>query len=126
MEWIFRSKSMHDARSSRAEFMRVLRERASAKSDLGAAELIFGELIGNVVQHAPGPVHVRLEWRGKSAVLSVHDEAEPFTPRFQLPADPMQEHGRGLYIARALATSFHVTHVSGDGTKVTVGLPVWR
>jgi anti-sigma regulatory factor (Ser/Thr protein kinase) len=126
MEWNFRSKSMRDARTSRAEFMRALRSDANAKSDLGAAELIFGELIGNVVQHAPGPVRVRLDWSGKKAVLSVHDEHAPFTPRFELPADPLQEHGRGLYIARALATSFDVTHISGDGTKVTVGLPVWR
>jgi anti-sigma regulatory factor (Ser/Thr protein kinase) len=126
MEWNFRSKSMHDARSTRAEFMRALRSDASAKSDLAAAELIFGELIGNVVQHAPGPVCVRLDWPGEKALLSVHDEHAPFTPRFRLPADPLAESGRGLYIARALATSFNVTHISGDGTKVTVGLPVWR
>jgi hypothetical protein len=31
-----------------------------------------------------------------------------------------------LFIARTLATSLDVTHLSGDGTKVTVGLPVWR
>ena len=106
--------------------MRALRTAANATSDLAAAELIFGELIGNVVQHAPGPVRVRLDWSGEKAVLSVHDEHAPFTPRFTLPTDPMQENGRGLFIAHTLATSFDVTHISGDGTKVTVGLPVWR
>ncbi len=124
MEWNFRSGSMIDARASRAEFMSALRERATETSDLAAAEMIFGELIGNVVRHAPGPVRVRLEWNGRRAMLSVHDEHAPFKPTFRLPADIMSEHGRGLYIARALATSLDVIHVSGDGTKVSVGLPV--
>lgn len=106
--------------------MCALRTAANTRSDLGAAELIFGELIGNVVQHAPGDVCVRLDWNDKNATLSVHDQHAPFTPRFRLPDDIMQEHGRGLYIARVLSTSFNVTHISGDGTKVTVGLPVWR
>lgn len=124
MEWIFRSGSMLDARTSRAEFMSALRERATETSDLGAAEVIFGELIGNVVRHAPGSVRVRLEWTGRRAMLSVHYEHAPFRPTFRLPDDIMSEHGRGLYIARALATSVDVTHVSGDGTSVQVGLPV--
>jgi len=104
--------------------MRALHERASANSDFAGAELIFGELISNVVRHAPGPVQVRLDWSGKKAILSVHDEHAPFTPRFKLPDDIMAESGRGLYIARAYATSLDVTHIDGDGTKVSVGLPV--
>jgi anti-sigma regulatory factor (Ser/Thr protein kinase) len=126
MEWRFRSGSQTEARNSRAEFMSELRRRASAKSDLAAAELIFGELIGNVVKHAPGAVRVRLDWSGPRAVLSVHDEHAPFTPKFKLPENPMAEGGRGLFIAKALSTSIAVTHIHGDGTKVAVGLPVWR
>lgn len=106
--------------------MTELREFGTTNSDFAGAELIFGELISNVVRHAPGPVRVRLDWNGKKAVLSVHDEAQPFKPRFALPLDPMSESGRGLFIARALATSLDVTHIAGDGTKVSVGLPVWR
>jgi anti-sigma regulatory factor (Ser/Thr protein kinase) len=126
MEWQFGSASSADARRSRREFMTELRESGSTSSDFAGAELIFGELISNVVRHAPGPVRVRLFWNGKRAVLSVHDEAAPFKPKFALPADPMSENGRGLFIARALSTSLDVTHIAGDGTKVSVGLPVWR
>ncbi len=104
--------------------MTALRAGAAEGSDFAAAELIFGELISNVVRHAPGAVRVRLEWSGSKALLSVHDEHAPFTPKFKLPADIMSEHGRGLFIARALATSMDVTHVHGNGTKVSVGLPV--
>jgi anti-sigma regulatory factor (Ser/Thr protein kinase) len=124
MEWNFRSGSVTDARKTRAEFMTALRAGAAEGSDFAAAELIFGELISNVVRHAPGAVRVRLEWSGSKALLSVHDEHAPFTPKFKLPADIMSEHGRGLFIARALATSMDVTHVHGNGTKVSVGLPV--
>ena len=106
--------------------MQALKARATESSDLAGAELIFGELISNVVRHAPGAVCVRLSWNRHKAMLSVHDEHAPFTPKFKLPDDPFAESGRGLYIAKALATSIAVTHINGDGTKVSVGLPVWR
>ena len=126
MEWNFRSGSVAAARESRREFVSELRAQANAQSDLPAAELIFGELIGNVVKHAPGRVSVKLEWNGPKAILSVCDIHAPFKPKFTLPADIMSESGRGLFIAHTLATSVSVTHIRGDGTKISIGLPVWR
>jgi anti-sigma regulatory factor (Ser/Thr protein kinase) len=126
MVWNFRTVSADDAAKSRREFMVLLRSMASAASDFDAAELIFGELVGNVVVHAPGWVTVTLVWKAENPVLIVHDEEKLFSPRFALPDDPLQENGRGLYIVRTLAKSVTIRRVKGDGTKVMATLPVWR
>lgn len=126
MEWSFDSKSVTEAQRTRAQFMDVLHAFATAESDFAAAELIFGELLGNVVRHAPGPVQIRLQWSLGNPTLIVHDEHEAFSPSFTLPDDPFQESGRGLFIVHALAKSVSVYDIEGDGTKVSAVLPVWR
>ena len=44
----------------------------------------------------------------------------------ELPADPMQENGRGLFIVKSLAVSLKFKDIIGDGSKVSVVLPVKR
>ena len=124
MEWRFDSRSEMDAHRLRHEFMDLLRERGTG--DFAAAELVYGELVGNAVRHAPGPVVVRLDWDDVHPVLTVHDEGESFRPTIRLPADPLAEHGRGLYIVRALALSLDVESIDGDGSQVNARLPVRR
>jgi anti-sigma regulatory factor (Ser/Thr protein kinase) len=126
MEWTFDSGSPTQARASRGEFMTVLRRHGANDSDFDAAEVIFGELVGNVVLHAPGPVEVALRWDGEFPVLSVHDEHESFKPNFSLPCNRMQESGRGLFIVASLARAVQVWDIEHDGTMVTVELPVAR
>lgn len=109
----------------RHEFMDLLRARGTG--DFVAAELVWGELVGNAVRHAPGPIDVQLDWKDDNPVLTVHDDGESFQPdKISLPADPLSEHGRGLYIVRALALSLRVEDIAGDGNEVTVRLPVTR
>lgn len=124
MEWRFDSRSEIDAHRMRHEFMDLL--RAGGTGDFPAAELVYGELIGNAVRHAPGPIVVRLDWDDDYPLLSVHDEGESFDVDIRLPEDPMAEHGRGLYIVRALALSFDVRSIAGDGSQVAARLPVHR
>jgi serine/threonine-protein kinase RsbW len=100
--------------------------RAGGTGDFPAAELVCGELVGNAVRHAPGRIVVRLEWDDDYPLLSVHDEGTSFRPDFRLPEDPMSEHGRGLYIVRALALSLDVMDIEGDGSQVLARLPVHR
>lgn len=106
--------------------MSILRRYGADESDFFGAELIFGELLANVVRHAPGPVEVSLDWNADVPVLSVHDEEKPFDPVFELPRNPLQESGRGLFLVKALAKSVVTCHVQNDGTKVIVTLPVRR
>lgn len=93
------------------------------KSALCDSELIFGELVGNVAQHARGPVYVELRRTRSDAVLCVHDDGSGFELNPSLP-DEMCETGRGLYLVSALAKRVTVKRREGRGASVTVTLPV--
>jgi anti-sigma regulatory factor (Ser/Thr protein kinase) len=126
IEWNFDSAAAVRAEIARAEFMAIIKTVSHEQGDLESCELIFGELIGNVVRHAPGPVKIRLDWLAEYPTLRVHDERQPFKPTFGLPEDPLQESGRGLFIVRSLARSVRVEDLVGDGTIVEAVLPVRR
>jgi anti-sigma regulatory factor (Ser/Thr protein kinase) len=95
--------------------------------DVAAAELIFGELLGNVIRHAPGPVEIILDWTGPLPVLHMLDEGPGFVSRRsreRLPTDDWSESGRGLFIINACATAFSVRNRSeGRGTHASATLP---
>ncbi len=124
VEWRFDSRDTPDTGRMRHEFMDLLRERGTG--DFNAAELVWGELVGNAMRHAPGPIDVQLDWNDENPVLTVHDEGASFKPEIRLPADPLSERGRGLYIVNALALSLRVKDFEGDGSQVIARLPVRR
>jgi anti-sigma regulatory factor (Ser/Thr protein kinase) len=70
--------------------------------------LIFGELIGNVVRYAPGPITAMLDVSGPAPVLHVVDEGRGFEFRPRLPADLLSERGRGLFLVTAFAEELSV------------------
>lgn len=110
----------------RRALLAYLRSRAAEGSDLDAAALIFGELVGNVVRHAPGPISVDLAWDGDTAVLRVVDRGPGFdwNGLAKLPS-MFAESGRGLYIASSVAESLEVCRLAGNGTQATARLPVY-
>lgn len=110
----------------RSHFLRFLQTFAASSSDFAAAELIFGELIANVVRYAPGRVAIRVEWQDVYPVLSVQDQGKGFIPTFSLPDDPLAEFGRGLFLVSTLGRGVEVDSHRGRGTTVSVKLPVFR
>jgi anti-sigma regulatory factor (Ser/Thr protein kinase) len=94
------------------------------KCDVDAAELIFGELVANVVRHAHGAVEVRLELAGRAPVLVVRDHGPGlrWVPRGGS-QDPLAECGRGLAIVRRLSRDLAVRPARGGGTVVRAVLP---
>jgi anti-sigma regulatory factor (Ser/Thr protein kinase) len=116
---------------------RVLRERrafrerltalAAPRSDIDAAELIYGELLANTVRYASeGPVEAALEVHdGDPPVLTVRDHGpgfrvDPWPPH----RDPYAESGRGLGLVELLACEVDVGSADGGGTVVRATLPV--
>jgi PAS domain S-box-containing protein len=124
--WAFESVDALAAQSVRSSFVAALAREAADDSDLAAAELIFGELIGNVVRYAPGPIDIDLEWIGAVPVLHVLDRGGGFDLRSTLPEDVMSERGRGLYIVSVLGTDLRADKLPGRGNHVRVVLPVRR
>jgi anti-sigma regulatory factor (Ser/Thr protein kinase) len=125
MKWSFQSIEANGAYEVRHDMLRYLEARAAEGSDLPAALLIFGELVANVVRHAPGPIAVDLFWEDGYGVLRVVDSGPGFdwNGRAELP-ESLAESGRGLYIVHAVAAKFRVRKLPGGGTEATAWLPV--
>jgi two-component system sensor histidine kinase/response regulator len=96
---------------------------------------VVSNLVGNAIEHQPGPVHVRVKDLDGKVVLEVHNEGPPIDIRV-LPAlfEPFRRGeeggaeglGLGLYIVREIARA-HEGSVdatsSCEGTTFTVTLP---
>lgn len=125
MRWRFEAADAGKAYSVRFDLLAHLQAHAAAGSDLEAAALIFGELVGNVVRHAPGPISLELFWDGDTAVLRVIDKGPGFdwNGAAALP-ELFAESGRGLFIAHNAARRLRVRRVAGNGTEATAWLPV--
>jgi anti-sigma regulatory factor (Ser/Thr protein kinase) len=125
--WSFDSSSSASNGARRA-FLACLNSKAGlgAAIDVAAAELIFGELLGNVVRHAPGQVDIVLDWTDVLPVLHVLDRGPGFRSRRKrerLPVDELSESGRGLFIVNACAPVFSVRNRNGRGTHASATLP---
>jgi anti-sigma regulatory factor (Ser/Thr protein kinase) len=93
---------------ARKLFMAFLTGQLARARDLFGVELVFGELVGNVVRHAPGPVDIRLFWTNSGARLEVWDTGEGYEMQPVLPADAMSESHRGLFIVASYADELYV------------------
>jgi anti-sigma regulatory factor (Ser/Thr protein kinase) len=125
MRWSFESADAGRAYSARDGLLAYLESHADGGSDIEAAALIFGELVGNVVRHAPGPIAIDLSWERGVAVLRVTDRGPGYrwNGAARLP-DSTAESGRGLFIVYKVALRLRVSRVRGNGTVATAWLPV--
>jgi anti-sigma regulatory factor (Ser/Thr protein kinase) len=122
--WTFAASNASQALEARTYFLEHLRSSAEGAADLDAAQMIYAELVGNVVRHAPGPIWIGFDWtREHHARLCVRDSGRGFSPRFSLPSDQLSESGRGLAIVAALAETVTVSRDEA-GTLVCAILPV--
>jgi PAS domain S-box-containing protein len=120
--WSFSTENAQAANDARADFVRFLKGKCDDARAIETAEVVFGELVGNVVRHAPGPVDVTLEWKRGGPILHIIDRGTSFEQRQRLPSDPLAEGGRGLFIAGQLSAGLKVSHLSGYGNHVSAHL----
>jgi len=114
--WSFDARDQAATALARAEYREFFAGRRVSSEQAFTAELIFTELLGNVVRYAPGPVEVRLDWNRGNPVLHVFDAGPGFQFVPRLPADVYAEGGRGLYLISALAEDFHVSRRRPKGS----------
>jgi serine phosphatase RsbU (regulator of sigma subunit)/anti-sigma regulatory factor (Ser/Thr protein kinase) len=123
--WQFEAADSRSAYTMRDEYFRSLLRWSQADDEqLSVCGLIFAELIGNAVRHAPGPLSASLEVRGDSIVLHVIDDGPGFDFKPKLPSNLWAESGRGLYLIQRLAQRVVVERLPGRGSHVAVTLPV--
>ncbi len=118
---------MRNRRNTRAaSSWRGCKPRRRRKAISAPSEIIFGELVGNVVRHAPGSIDITLEWEGSRALLHVIDRGKGFTYTPPVEIDLLREEGRGLWLIHQFAVFTSIEYLPGYGTHVTVELPVRR
>lgn len=121
--WTLRAENARAAETARTEFVAHLREAGADPAFASSAELIFGELVGNVVRHAPGPIEIQYENERGAPVLHVIDYGPPFKLNRRQPEDPLSESGRGLYIVSLLSPQVEVERVGDTANCVRAILP---
>jgi anti-sigma regulatory factor (Ser/Thr protein kinase) len=126
LRWSFDSHDAVAAQNARHAFSARLRSGLVPEEDICAAELVFGELVGNVARHAPGPTDVVLDWSGPRPVLHVLDTGPGFEHLACLPSDAMSESGRGLFLVSSLAQELHVSRRPKRGSHARAVLAVRR
>jgi PAS domain S-box-containing protein len=124
--WSFDAEDARAAQHARGDFIARLQAEAHAQSDFAAAEIIFGELVGNVVRHAPGAIDVSLEWSEGRAVLHVIDRGPGFEYTLPQEVDLLSEGGRGLWLCHQFSSRVVIEFLRGYGSHVCAVLPVWR
>jgi anti-sigma regulatory factor (Ser/Thr protein kinase) len=123
--WTFDARDVRSAHVLRTRLLAHLRAQGDRDADYTSAELVVGELVGNVVRHAPGFAEVALDWRGEEPVLHVLDHGPGYEPNSALPS-AASESGRGLFLVSALAREFSVTRRPGRGSHARAVLPIDR
>jgi anti-sigma regulatory factor (Ser/Thr protein kinase) len=106
--WNFTKVDSAGVQRLRREFRDALQARGANVERVEYAELVLGELVGNVARHAPGPLEVILDFSNRRPVLHVIDEGPGFERAPMLPLDLMSESGRGLYIVSQATMEFSV------------------
>jgi anti-sigma regulatory factor (Ser/Thr protein kinase) len=121
--WTFASEDARMAINARTQFVDFLRSIGSADELVNKAELVFGELLGNVVRHAPGPTEISLHLGSDAATLHIIDSGPAFpVNQPHLPADVLSELGRGLFIVQQLAVKVRVERIPDRGNHTIVTL----
>lgn len=124
--WHLHADNPEDALRQRSGFLEALAAEAGPEFDRFAAQLIYTELIGNVMRHARGPVDIQLRCVAGKALLHVFDRGDGFDFEPSLPPTPFQESGRGLFLVSHFAEQLNVRTLVGHGTCVSAVFEVGR
>jgi serine phosphatase RsbU (regulator of sigma subunit)/PAS domain-containing protein/anti-sigma regulatory factor (Ser/Thr protein kinase) len=109
----------------RGKFVAFLARLGFTPEACANAELVFGELVGNVLRHTnhTGDVEIAVNNLGSDAVLHVIDNGGGFNHISRLPHDPYAEDGRGLFLIAALTEDFTVSQRPSGGSHARAVLP---
>lgn len=124
-EWRFHASDAQAAHVARREVAAYLHHLCGDTEQTYASELIVGELLANTVEHAPGLVFLSIEWTGTRLILIVRDNGPGIGyVRKTLPADPMHEGSRGLFLVHELSLDVRVVESGAGGAELRVVLPL--
>ena len=124
MEWQFRAENAKGALSAKSSFVNFLLDSCTPESDCESSLAVFGELVANVIMHAPGPIEITVQSDCAGVVtIDVYDTGDGFILAPTLPPPLSENGGRGLYIVSQLCSGLTLARVNA-GNKVSAVLPV--
>jgi anti-sigma regulatory factor (Ser/Thr protein kinase) len=126
--WYFETDTARDALAGRPLLERYLSDHTREGEDLFPAVLVYGELVTNVIKHAPnGGVRVWLEADENRFALCINDAGHGFEMHNANRAPDLRaESGRGLFIVRKLCDEVSYRRLRGNGFIVRAVLPLDR
>jgi serine phosphatase RsbU (regulator of sigma subunit)/anti-sigma regulatory factor (Ser/Thr protein kinase) len=121
--WAFAVQDQSAAREARRDMVSVLQDRGATEADTGLTELVFSELLGNVVRHCSDAAEFALDLSGDAPILHALDRGPGFTYNPRLPKDIMSDSGRGLFIVRSLIGDLSIARRADGGSHARAVLP---
>ncbi len=121
--WAFDVGDSAAAYAIKRDFATAVQAAYGAAADTSFCEMIFSELVGNVLRYAPGRLSLGLSSDARGLWLHVMDDGPGFDGPPTLPSDVWAESGRGLYLVSALAENLEIRRLPEYGTYVKVLLP---
>jgi len=108
------------AHRARAVLIATLTTRGFPPIEKLNAELVFSELIGNVLRHANTGVEVEvaIDCSGPQTILHVLDRGPGYSHVSRLPSDSLSESGRGVFLVAQMTDDFTVSERPGGGGHV--------
>jgi anti-sigma regulatory factor (Ser/Thr protein kinase) len=105
---------------ARGAFLGVLKGHLGWSLDVDAANVVFTELLGNVLRHGKSPVSIWLECGDDAVKLHVRESGTGFSTKPALP-EALSIGGRGLFLA---STSANRLEIEGEprGTHIVATL----
>ncbi|GAC1423347.1 MAG: hypothetical protein NVSMB5_17170 [Candidatus Velthaea sp.] len=125
VEWDFDARDAQAAQRARNELVAYI-GRECSNADASSAELVLGELIGNVARYAPGPTHIEATVNDSRLTIEVRDTGHGFerTAVHSAQDNALMERGRGLLIVETLSDEFDVHCPQNEGCRVRARLTV--
>lgn len=126
--WYFETDTPLDALAGRPLLERYLSDHTCEGTDLFPASVVYGELVSNVVKHAPkGGVRVWLEAHDERYALCINDAGEGFSEKDMRKRQTSDaESGRGLFIVKQICEEVTYGKKPHDGFVVRAVLPLRR
>ncbi|MGA9943494.1 MAG: ATP-binding protein [Candidatus Cybelea sp.] len=119
--WWFESEDARDALRAKSEYLSALGKHAGIALDGYAANLVYSELVSNVLKHAREGIRIRLEREGEDILLRVADHGPGFDLVLMRAIHPLSEGGRGLFLAAHYTRELRIV-AERTGTTVTAAL----
>ncbi len=120
-DWSFDANDARAAQAAREEFVGRLRAAGVPAERCEAAEIVFGEIVGNAARYTPGWLDMKL-LRTPGFALAALDRGAGFAWNGAPPADALAESGRGLFLIETLSNDVCVEYLNGFGTYLEVAL----